>query len=93
MIIDFKGIYPKVDPTTFIAENAIVIGDVEIGPGTNIWFHSIVRGDANYIWIGSNCSIQDACVLHDEINLRQQEPCQPKKGFDPFYPLNNKGEN
>lgn len=69
MIIDFKGIYPKVDPTAFIAENAMVIGDVEIGPGTNIWFHSIVRGDLNYIRIGSNCNIQDACVLHVEKDL------------------------
>jgi len=69
MILDFKGIYPKVDPTAFIAENAMVIGDVEIGPGTNIWFHSIVRGDLNYIRIGSNCNIQDACVLHAEKDL------------------------
>ncbi len=69
MILDFKGIYPKVDPTAFIAENAMVIGDVEIGPGTNIWFHSIVRGDLNYIRIGSNCNIQDACVLHVEKDL------------------------
>jgi carbonic anhydrase/acetyltransferase-like protein (isoleucine patch superfamily) len=42
----------------------MIIGDVEIGPGTNIWFHSIVRGDLNYVRIGSNCNIQDACVLH-----------------------------
>src|SRR4030043_971399 len=69
MIMDFKGKYPKLDPTAFIAENAMVIGDVEIGPGTNIWFHSIVRGDLNYIRIGSNCNIQDACVLHVEKDL------------------------
>ena len=69
MIVDFKGIHPKVEPTAFIAENAMVIGDVEIGPGTNIWFHSIVRGDLNYIRIGSNCNIQDACVLHVEKDL------------------------
>jgi carbonic anhydrase/acetyltransferase-like protein (isoleucine patch superfamily) len=69
MILEFKGKYPKVDPTAFIAENAMVIGDVEIGPGTNIWFHSIARGDLNYIRIGSNCSIQDSCVLHVEKDL------------------------
>jgi carbonic anhydrase/acetyltransferase-like protein (isoleucine patch superfamily) len=69
MIIDFKGKYPKVDPTAFIAENALVIGDVEIGPGSNIWFNSVVRGDFNYIRIGSNCNIQDACVLHVEKDL------------------------
>lgn len=69
MILEFDGKYPKVDPTAFIAESAMVIGDVEIGPGTNIWFHSIVRGDLNYIRIGSNCNIQDSCVLHVEKDL------------------------
>ena len=69
MIMDFKGKYPKVDPTAFIAENAMIIGDVEIGPGTNIWFHSIVRGDQNYIRIGSHCCVQDACILHVEKDL------------------------
>lgn len=69
MILEFKGRYPKVDPTAFIAENAVVTGDVEIGPGANIWFHSVVRGDLNYIRIGANCNIQDACVLHVEKDL------------------------
>ena len=64
MILEFKGRYPKIHPTAFIAENAMVIGDVEIGPGSNIWFYSIVRGDMNYIRIGSNVNIQDGCVLH-----------------------------
>lgn len=64
MITGFNGIYPRIDPTAFIAENAMVIGNVEIGPGTNIWFQSIVRGDTNYIRIGTDCNIQDACVLH-----------------------------
>jgi len=58
-----------VDPTAFIAENATVIGDVEIGPGVNIWFNCVVRGDQNYIRIGSNCSIQDASILHVEEEL------------------------
>jgi len=64
MILEFNGKYPKIDPTAFIAESAVVVGDVEIGRGTSIWFHSVVRGDLNYIRIGSNCNIQDACILH-----------------------------
>jgi carbonic anhydrase/acetyltransferase-like protein (isoleucine patch superfamily) len=64
MIIPFQEKYPKVDPTAFIVDNAMVIGDVEIGPGANIWFYSIVRGDTNFIRIGSKCNIQDACILH-----------------------------
>jgi len=66
MIVPFQGKVPKVDPTAFVAENAMVIGDVEIGAGANIWFNCIVRGDVNAIRIGLNCSIQDACVLHVE---------------------------
>jgi carbonic anhydrase/acetyltransferase-like protein (isoleucine patch superfamily) len=62
--MEFKGKHPKIDPTAFIAENAMIIGNVEIGPGSSIWFYSVVRGDMNYIKIGSNVNIQDACVLH-----------------------------
>ncbi len=64
MLIEFKGKYPKVDPSSFIAETAVIVGDVEVGPGANIWFQSVVRGDLNYIRIGKNCNIQDACILH-----------------------------
>jgi carbonic anhydrase/acetyltransferase-like protein (isoleucine patch superfamily) len=64
MILEFDGKHPRVDPTAFIADNAAVIGDVVIGAGANIWFQSVVRGDTNYIRIGANCNIQDACVLH-----------------------------
>jgi carbonic anhydrase/acetyltransferase-like protein (isoleucine patch superfamily) len=64
MIVEFDGKRPRIDPTAFVAENAMVIGDVQIGPAANIWFHCIVRADTNYIHIGKNCNIQDACVLH-----------------------------
>jgi carbonic anhydrase/acetyltransferase-like protein (isoleucine patch superfamily) len=69
MILEFSGKSPKIDPTALVAENAMVIGDVEIGPGANIWFNCVVRGDQNYIRIGSNCSIQDASILHVEYEL------------------------
>jgi carbonic anhydrase/acetyltransferase-like protein (isoleucine patch superfamily) len=69
MIVEFDGKRPRVDPTAFIAENVTVIGDVDIESGANIWFYSIVRGDTNYIRIGRNCNIQDACVLHVVKNL------------------------
>jgi carbonic anhydrase/acetyltransferase-like protein (isoleucine patch superfamily) len=64
-----SGSVAVLDGTRLIAETAVVIGDVEIGPGTNIWFHSIVRGDQNYIRIGSHCCVQDACILHVEKEL------------------------
>ena len=65
----FKEKLPRIDPTAFVAENAMLIGDVEIGPEANIWFNCVVRGDQNYIRIGSKCSIQDASILHVEEEL------------------------
>jgi carbonic anhydrase/acetyltransferase-like protein (isoleucine patch superfamily) len=64
MVLDFKGRQPKIDSSVFIADNALVIGDVEIGAGTNVWFYTLIRGDVNFIRIGAGCNIQDACILH-----------------------------
>ena len=51
MIMEFRGKYPRIDPMAFIAENAMVIGEVEIGPGSNIWLYSILREDLYFIRI------------------------------------------
>jgi carbonic anhydrase/acetyltransferase-like protein (isoleucine patch superfamily) len=64
MILDFQGKRPKFDDTVYIAPNATIIGDVELGPGTNVWFYSLVRGDVNSIRVGAGCNIQDGCILH-----------------------------
>lgn len=64
MILDFQGMSPKIDPTVFIADNALVIGDVELGAKTNVWFFCLVRGDVQPIRVGAGCNIQDACILH-----------------------------
>lgn len=64
MIKPFNGLSPKLDPTAFIAEDAVVIGDVEIREDASVWFGSIVRGDVNYIRIGARTNIQDATVIH-----------------------------
>jgi len=58
------GTSPKVHESAFVAEDAIVIGDVEIGEDASIWFGSIIRGDVNYIRIGARTNIQDATVIH-----------------------------
>ena len=69
MIMEFDGKVPKLGESVFVADNAMVIGDVEIGARSNIWFNTIVRGDVNTIRIGSDVNIQDACVLHVEKDL------------------------
>ncbi len=64
MISSFKNKQPKIPASAFIADDAIVIGDVEIGDEASIWFGSILRGDVNYIRIGDRTNIQDGCVIH-----------------------------
>jgi carbonic anhydrase/acetyltransferase-like protein (isoleucine patch superfamily) len=48
----------------FIAENAVVIGDVEIGENSSIWYGCVLRGDVNYIRVGARTNVQDASVIH-----------------------------
>jgi len=64
MIRPFKDFTPKIDPSSFIAETAVIIGDVEIGPQSSIWYNSVVRGDVNHIRIGTGTNIQDLSMLH-----------------------------
>jgi carbonic anhydrase/acetyltransferase-like protein (isoleucine patch superfamily) len=64
MIKPFNSITPRVHPTAFVADDAIVIGDVELGEDASVWFGAIVRGDVNFIRIGARTNIQDATVIH-----------------------------
>jgi carbonic anhydrase/acetyltransferase-like protein (isoleucine patch superfamily) len=64
MIKTFQNLQPKIHETAFVADNATIIGDVEIGAESSIWFGSVLRGDVNYIRIGARTNIQDASVIH-----------------------------
>ncbi len=63
-IITFDGKTPKLGEKVFIADGAFVIGDVEIGDESSVWFNAVVRGDVNYIRIGSRTNIQDCAACH-----------------------------
>ena len=58
-----KSKSPVIDPTAFVATNASVIGDVEISTGSAVWYGSVVRGDSNYVRIGTESHIQDRTVV------------------------------
>lgn len=64
MIYEYKGMRPRLGKDVFIAPGAVVLGDVEIGDGSNLWFHTIARGDVHHIRIGKHANIQDLCMLH-----------------------------
>ncbi|MEY4464168.1 MAG: Carnitine operon protein CaiE [Pseudomonadota bacterium] len=63
-IIPYKGITPKIDKSAYIAEGSALIGDVEIGSNSSIWFNSVLRGDVESIKIGNNTNVQDGTVIH-----------------------------
>ena len=55
---------PEFKETTFIAPNASIIGSVQIGEYSSVWFNSVLRGDMEYISIGDETSFQDLCMGH-----------------------------
>ncbi|MFX1385539.1 MAG: gamma carbonic anhydrase family protein [Promethearchaeota archaeon] len=64
----FNGKVPKIHHTAFIASDVVIIGDVEIGAYSNIWFGAKLRGDWGTIFIEENVSIQENVVLHSTLN-------------------------
>jgi carbonic anhydrase/acetyltransferase-like protein (isoleucine patch superfamily) len=64
IIRQLRGITPSIGKDVFIAETAVIIGDVIIGDGCSIWYGVVLRGDVNSIRIGCGVNIQDNAVLH-----------------------------
>ena len=64
MIIPYQNIKPKIHESVLIAEGAYIIGDVEIGKDSSIWYNTVIRGDVNYIRIGERTNIQDLTMVH-----------------------------
>jgi carbonic anhydrase/acetyltransferase-like protein (isoleucine patch superfamily) len=64
IIRSLLGKTPKIGKNCFIAETAVIIGDVEIGDDSSIWYGAVLRGDVNPIRIGNRVSVQDNAVLH-----------------------------
>jgi carbonic anhydrase/acetyltransferase-like protein (isoleucine patch superfamily) len=64
LIGPYRGIMPQIDPTAYLAQTAVILGDVVIGANSSIWHHVLIRGDVNTIRIGSGTNIQDGTVVH-----------------------------
>lgn len=63
-MISYRNHNPKVDASVFIAENAVIIGQVTVEADANIWFGTVIRGDINSIHIGKETNIQDNSTIH-----------------------------
>lgn len=64
MIRTVKGKTPKIDPTAFVHDSAVVAGDVEIKAHASVWPCAVIRGDMNRVVIGERSNVQDNSVLH-----------------------------
>jgi carbonic anhydrase/acetyltransferase-like protein (isoleucine patch superfamily) len=94
-LIAYEGRMPRVHPSAFLAPTAVLIGDVEVGAESSVWFGAVLRGDhpEHGIRVGARSSIQDNCVLHvsargptivgDEVTVGHGaafESCEIKRG-------------
>lgn len=70
-LMSYKGRWPTVADDAFIAEGAVVIGDVTIGAGSSVWYNAVLRGDIAPIRIGAGTNVQDGAVLHVDADV----PC------------------
>ena len=63
-LIPYRGKHPKLASGTFAATGAQLVGDLEVGEDSSIWFNTVVRADCHYIRIGKRTNIQDGTVIH-----------------------------
>jgi len=64
VILPVEGAYPSLGKNCFIAPNATIVGDVQMGNDCSIWFNAVVRGDVNSIRMGDKVNVQDGAVIH-----------------------------
>ncbi len=63
-IFPVNGVSPKMGENCFIAPNATIVGNVEMGDECSVWFNAVIRGDVNFIKIGNRVNIQDGAIIH-----------------------------
>lgn len=72
-ILTIHGKTPRIHDSAFVAPGCVIIGDVEIGPDSSVWYNSVLRADVSRIVIGARSNVQDASVVH----------CDPARPGDP----------
>lgn len=59
-----RGKHPQIPNDCYIAENATIVGDVQMGEACSVWFNAVIRGDVHYIKMGDKVNVQDGAVIH-----------------------------
>jgi carbonic anhydrase/acetyltransferase-like protein (isoleucine patch superfamily) len=55
---------PRIDPTAFVVDSAVIVGDVQLGAEASVWFHAVIRGDVERVRIGARTNVQDNATIH-----------------------------
>ncbi len=71
LILPFRDARPRVSPQAWVAPGAVLIGQVELAAGSNVWFGCVLRGDIAPIRVGENTNIQDGTVIHVSSKLTE----------------------
>lgn len=67
------GKSPRLGERVFLADTAVVVGDVELGDDVNVWYGAVLRGDVGWIRVGARTNIQDLSMLHMSLALSNAE--------------------
>ena len=73
LVKPYKDKRPDISAAAFVAENATLIGDVVLGPNSNVWYGAVLRGDVGFIKIGASTNIQDLVCIHATTHLSNTE--------------------
>jgi carbonic anhydrase/acetyltransferase-like protein (isoleucine patch superfamily) len=63
-LFPYKNLFPQIHESVFLAEGVRIVGDVQIGENSSIWYNTVIRGDVHYVKIGCETNIQDLSMLH-----------------------------
>lgn len=64
IIKTINGKTPQIPADCYVAENATIVGDVQMGKECSVWFNAVIRGDVHYIKMGDKVNIQDGAIIH-----------------------------
>ncbi len=64
MVSALGELVPRIDPTAFVVDSAVIVGDVVLGAHASVWFHTVIRGDVERVRIGARSNIQDNATIH-----------------------------
>ena len=93
MPIAHKGVTPRLHPTVFVAEGARIVGDVEIGEDSSVWFNAVIRGDILPVRIGRRTNVQDGCILHTKEGFPEPVYYGVHGGIKDFYKVEPEKEH